>query len=201
LLAGQISNYFYLQNTGKVAIVAIKLMPAALTQLFGLQMSDYTDKVADLDTIPSINLSLLRDKIIPFISEPVLKETLDAYFMELADTVTYGPINMAVELILKNNGMVQVKEVADAAGVGERQLERLFKRYIGLTPKYYARIIRFNYIFQLIQAKSTTWADIVYQSGFMINRTLSATLRAFTGEDPSAYYFDEKNMANFFLNK
>src|SRR3982751_1640536 len=47
LLAGQISNYFYLNNTGISGIVAVKLKPAALTQLFGIDMSCYTDKIVD----------------------------------------------------------------------------------------------------------------------------------------------------------
>jgi len=52
LLAGQISSYFYLENTGITASFAIKLKPAALTQLFNLSMDQYLDKIVDLDTFP-----------------------------------------------------------------------------------------------------------------------------------------------------
>ena len=97
--------------------------------------------------------------------------------------------------------MVTVAVMATAAGVSERQLERLFKKYIGLSPKYYARIIRFNYIFKLIHLKNTSWAEVVYQSGFYDQSHFIRNFKAFTGEDPSSYYFEEKNMANFFLNK
>jgi len=201
LLAGQISNYFYLHNTGNAGIVAIKFKPAALTQLFGLHMAAYTDNVVGLETVPAINVDGLVEKIIPFKGEESLKEALDNYLLALSVGVTAGPVNAAVDLVLNANGMVTVKEMADAAAVGERQLERLFKRYVGLSPKYYARIIRFNYIFQLIQDKNTPWADIVYQSGYYDQSHFIRNFKAFTGEDPTAYYFDEKNMANFFLKK
>ncbi|RYD91882.1 MAG: hypothetical protein EOP54_21695, partial [Sphingobacteriales bacterium] len=61
LLAGQISSYFYLENTGKAGIIAVKLKPAALTQLFGLPISLYTDKVVDLDTVLNDDLRGLKE--------------------------------------------------------------------------------------------------------------------------------------------
>src|SRR5690242_12308900 len=48
LIAGQITKYFYLENTGQSDILGIKLKPAALTQLFGVDMSLLKDKVITL---------------------------------------------------------------------------------------------------------------------------------------------------------
>ncbi|QKJ30958.1 AraC family transcriptional regulator [Mucilaginibacter mali] len=201
LLAGQIGNYFYLENTGKAKMIAIKLKPAALTQLFGLQMSDYTDRVVTLDTIPNRALQQLQDIVLQFEDEQQVKEAFDTWLLPLSHSVTTTPVTAAIDLIFKQNGMVTVKEMTEAACIGERQLERLFKRYVGLTPKYYARIIRFNYIFQIVQSKSASWADVVYQAGYYDQSHFIRDFKAFTGEDPSAYYFDADNMANFFLNK
>jgi AraC-like DNA-binding protein len=201
LLAGQIRNYFYLENTDKPKMIAVKLMPAALTQLFNLDMSSYTDKAVPLDTIPNTTLQKLRDLVLPFHDKAIIKQMLDDFFLPLVQTATNSPVTAAIDLVFKLNGMVTVKELAEVANVSERQLERLFKRYVGLTPKYYARIIRFNYIFQLIQAKSITWAEVVYQASYYDQSHFIRDFKAFTGEDPTAYYFDEDNMANFFLKK
>ena len=201
LLAGQISNYFYLENTGRAGIAAIKFKPAALTQLFGLDMSAYTDKVVDLETIAIEGLTALGAIVLPFNDEHSLASSLNAYFLSLNLPLPGTAIVTAIDHIFGRNGMVSVKEIASAAGIGERQLERLFKTYIGLTPKYYARIIRFNYIFQLIKDQDITWAEVVYRSGYYDQSHFIRDFKAFTGEDPSAYYFDEKNMANFFLKK
>jgi len=200
LLAGQISNYFYLENTGVSGIIAVKFKPAALTQLFGLDMSQYTDQIADVGTTEK-QLLELRDKIVPLGNEHQSKEILDNYFLEISQHITKSPVTIAIDLIFSTNGMASVKELTKAAGIGERQLERLFKRYVGLSPKYYARIIRFNYIFQLIQSKKTPWAEIVYQSGYYDQSHFIRNFKAFTGEDPTSYFFDEDNMANFFLKK
>lgn len=201
LLAGQISSYFYLENTGPTGSFAIKLKPAALTQLFNLNMDLYLDKIVDLDTFPSQELATLKEKLLPFKDEHHLKQVLDGYFLELSENATINPLEDTLDLIFSSNGMASVAELIAVAQVSERQLERLFKKYIGLSPKYYSRIIRFNYIFQLIKSKKNSWTEIVYQSGYYDQSHFIRNFKAFTGEDPSSYFFEEKNMANFFLNK
>lgn len=201
LLAGQISRYFYLENTGVTASIAIKLKPAALTQLFKLQMDQYLDQIVDLDTFPHPLLSGLKDNLFPFENEQQAKMKLDNYFMDLSKNGTENPLQEVLDLVFSTNGMATVAEMTKTAGVGERQLERLFKKYIGLSPKYYSRIIRFNYIFQLLKSKKCSWTEIVYQSGYYDQSHFIRNFKAFTGEDPSSYFFEEKNMANFFLNK
>lgn len=207
LLAGQLKTFFYLQNTGTTGSVAVKLKPAALTQLFGFSMDQYVDKIADLDSFPNPEFKQLKEKILACFSveskiqEHLVKTVLDNYFTLLIQTASENPLKKPIELIFSSHGLVTVAEMAAIAGVGERQLERLFKKYIGLPPKYYARIIRFNYIFKLIKSKKNSWTEIVYQSGYYDQSHFIQNFKAFTGEDPSSYFFEKKNMANFFLNK
>jgi AraC-like DNA-binding protein len=201
LLAGQISSYFYLENTGPTGSFAIKLKPAALTQLFNLNMDLYLDKIVDLDTFPNHELATLKEKLLPFKDEGHLKQSLDNYFLALSKKATLNPLKETLDLVFSSNGMASVAEMIAVAQVSERQIERLFKKYIGLSPKYYSRIIRFNYIFQLIKSKKNSWTEIVYQSGYYDQSHFIRNFKAFTGEDPSSYFFEEKNMANFFLNK
>ncbi|WP_316821153.1 helix-turn-helix domain-containing protein [Pedobacter gandavensis] len=201
LLAGQISSYFYLENTGPTASVAIKLKPAALSQLFSLNMHQYLDKIVDLDTFPNPELAHLKEIIFPFKDEAELKQILDNYFISRCHTASDNPIKNTLSLIFSSNGMASVAEMIAVSKLGERQLERLFKRYVGLSPKYYSRIIRFNYIFQLLKTKDCSWSEIVFRSGYYDQSHFIRNFKAFTGEDPSHYFFEEKNMANFFLNK
>jgi len=207
LLAGQLKTFFYLQNTGTTGSVAIKLKPAALTQLFGMRMNQYVDQIVDLDSLPNLKLQPLKEKLLAHVNdgsgieEHLVKGVLDEYFAVIIQNASENSIKDPLELIFSSHGLVTVAEMVAVAGVGERQLERLFKKYIGLSPKYYARIIRFNYIFKLIESKNGSWAEIVYQSGYYDQSHFIQNFKAFTGEDPSSYFFEEKNMANFFLNK
>ena len=63
------------------------------------------------------------------------------------------------------------------------------------------RIIRFNYIFKLIQDNNQSWSGLAYEASYFDQSHFIRNFRDFTGENPSDYDFDEKNMANFFLQK
>jgi len=199
LLAGQISKHFYLENTGVSKVVGIKLKPTALTQLFGTHMLDLTDSVVELP-VEMMQIESTMSKGSNF-DECVSK--LDDYFRALIreKELPANPVEAAVQYIFEKHGMVTVKDLCELVGVGERQLENLFKKYVGLSPKFYARLIRFNYIFELVQQNNNNWSDLAYQAAFYDQSHFIRNFKDFTGENPTDYAFDEKTMANFFLRK
>lgn len=203
VLAGQIRNHFYLKNLGRSGMIGVKLMPTTLYKLYGINMSDLTDQVVnpmDLNNPISELLSIEkpelehRNKFIASIALAITNR-LDSSNSEPDKT------DLAVEHILKSKGSVSITSLCDDIDISERQLERQFLRQVGLSPKFYARIIRFSYIFELIQQNDQSWSDIVYQSGFYDQSHFIKNFKEFTGEDPSVYGFNEKNMANFHLKK
>lgn len=203
LLGGQISKYFYLENSGQSGMVGIKCKPTALTHLFNLTMTDYTDRVVDLYETGNNSLIEFAEYVQTIEHTETKLEALNRFFGGLINDTdpTESPVDVAVNMIFAKHGTVSVKELVTAAMISERQLERLFQKYIGLSPKFFTRIIRFNYIFQLMQQGDPTWADLSYQSGFYDQSHFIRNFKTFTGEDPSSYLYDEKNMANFFLRK
>jgi AraC-like DNA-binding protein len=203
LVAGQISRHFFLENTGQSGIIGIKLKPTVLTHLFGLEMHALTDKVVDVPVVLGTRLESLEQSLRLTQDHDEYVNLLNDYFRKLLLAVDYkvSPADQAVDLIFAHKGMIAVTDMVERTGVGERQLERLFKKYVGLSPKFFARVVRFSTIFQLIQQEDPGWAGLAYESGYYDQSHFIRNFKAFTGEDPSRYGFDEKNMANFFLKK
>jgi AraC-like DNA-binding protein len=198
LVAGQMKKHFYIQNTGVVDVMGVKFRPTALTRLFSMDMYSLTDKVVGLEIVESDDafhkrLSILshHDRIDHF------HHALEAYFSSAEPA---GVVDRAVEIIVQNQGIITVSQLAAKVGAGERQLERLFKRYVGISPKMYARTIRFNYIFDNVKVEKD-WMTIVEKSGFYDQPHFSKDFKSFTGEEPSSWMFDARNMANFFAGK
>jgi len=203
LFAGQISKHFFLENTGPSGIIGIKWKPAAPAQLFNLHMDAFTDKVVALEAAIGQQLQPLQQALSGTTDHDTMIALCNQHLEQLtAGTAGKGtPVDSAVDLLFSKNGMATVADMTAAAGVGERQLERHFKQYIGLSPKFYARIIRFSTIFQLIEQQDPSWAGLAYEAGYFDQSHFIRNFKAFTGEDPSRYGFDTKNMANFFLKK
>jgi len=202
LLAGQITSHFHLQNTGRSSILGIKFKPAALTHLFDISMHELTNRVVELNSTLPGKLDALENTLRLAVSHLHRIEIIQEYLTKIYPKgLTETPIEKAIATIFSTKGMISVGEICDSAMTSERQLERLFKKYIGLSPKFYARIIRFSHIFQVVQEKEMSGSALGLESGFYDQSHFIKNFKAFTGEDPSRYFFDQPNLANFFLKK
>tara|TARA_R110000868_G_scaffold259361_1_gene517134 strand:+ start:36144 stop:36959 length:816 start_codon:yes stop_codon:yes gene_type:complete len=203
LLAGQIRNYFLLENTATSGIIGIKFKPAAVAQLFGVDMSIVSDKVVDLSSDLKDEFSLISDQLLSTISYQQKVELLNTFFSQIdfKEIENDRYIDEALSLIFETNGLISVSELTKKLQLNERKLERLFKTYIGLSPKFYSRIIRFNYIFKLVEGKEMNWSEIAQLSGFYDQSHFINNFQEFTGEDPSKYFFEDESLANFLLKR
>lgn len=203
LLAGQIKKHFFLQNTGVTGVFGIKFKPAALTQLFGLSMKVFTDKVVALKNVDNASLKQLGTKIKACKNYQEMIVAAEEQLQNIAERhlAENNVIETIIDLIFKSNGVLSMTEIQKEVFITERQLQRLFQNYIGLSPKFYNRIIRFNQIFPLLQQGKFSWLDITHRSGYFDQSHFIRDFKSFTGEDPSKYFFDAPNLANFFLKK
>jgi AraC-like DNA-binding protein len=202
LLAGQIDKHFFLSNTGRSGIFGIKLKPTASTHLFGLNMERFTNVVVDMKSVITFDAVAIVEALTSKTSHDEKVALTNEYFRMLLKEkpIEIPPVDLAVDAVMKAHGMISVSTLTDIAGVGERQLENLFKKFVGLSPKLFARIIRFSYIFELVK-ENKTWSDLAYEAAFYDQSHFIRNFKNFTGENPKDYAFDKKNMANFFLRK
>lgn len=88
---------------------------------------------------------------------------------------TYEPIGHILPAVLRDvllvieqnlEEVVPVPELANKAGISQRQLERLFQKHIGLTPKRYYLNVRLNRARALLTQTELTIAEIASACGF-----------------------------------
>lgn len=201
IIAGQIKNHFFIENTGVSKMFAIKFQPWALKELFDLTMNEITDDVISFPKEISEVLSEVQKIAIGELSfnEKVMR--LEKWFLTFVteNQIQLSPKHQIVSYLIQYHGKIELLELQQKFEISERTLERYFKTYIGLSPKFYSRILRFSYIFKIIQENKIDWQDIVYQVGYYDQSHFIKNFQEFTGEDPSKYGFSAKNMANFFL--
>lgn len=204
LIAGQITNYFYLENTGVTNMFAIKLQPWALALLFGIDMSTITNEVITIEGgLLKAIMPIKQIAISDTISFEDKVQEIEAWFVVYIKTrmITINKGIEATQLMIEHRGERGLSEIRNQIGISERSLERFFKTHIGLSPKLYYRIVRFSNIFNLVQEEDFKWSDVVYLGGFYDQSHFIKNFKEFTGEEPSNYGFEEKSMANFFLKK
>jgi AraC-like DNA-binding protein len=71
-------------------------------------------------------------------------------------------IERVIEIIFKSRGTISIEEITDSIFITERHLQRLFKKHIGLSPKFYSRIQLYFQIdakqkFELVRSYVLIW--------------------------------------------
>lgn len=85
-------------------------------------------------------------------------------------------------------GSANVTTVAGDLGVSERHLRRVFREAVGVSPKAFARLTRFQLALSAAREKGkTSWASIAAAVGYYDQAHLIAEFRAIAGATPRAF--------------
>ncbi len=81
-----------------------------------------------------------------------------------------------------------LQEMIRGMGISQKHLIQLFKKYCGVTPKFFQRIIRFNEIIPKVQnQKKISWAQISYECGFFDQAHFIKEFKHFSGFNPKEF--------------
>jgi AraC-like DNA-binding protein len=94
-------------------------------------------------------------------------------------------ITAAAMSVLYQQGSIQVPALAQQAGMSTRQFERRFTREIGMPPKLFARIARFEAALESKAVDCQSWTDVANQLGYFDQMHLIHDFKEFSGELPT----------------
>jgi AraC-like DNA-binding protein len=89
---------------------------------------------------------------------------------------------------LFNNKGAGVTQCARSIGVSERHLSQIFREEVGMSPKLWCRIRRFQAIARNLHARvDTPWAELALDCGYYDQSHFANDFKAFSGLDPTTY--------------
>ena len=105
----------------------------------------------------------------------------------------------AVAMALALKGMISVADLARAARVSARQLERQFDARVGISPKAFLRIVRFQEVLRATRSGvDTGWASLALEHGFYDQAHFIKDFKTFVGRTPGEWKIDDDSLAAIF---
>jgi AraC-like DNA-binding protein len=190
LFAGQISSRITIRPTGKVKLFGVRFRPSGAFALCGFSAHELTDRMFDIESIFGRDGSLLEETINVASTFEARIEVFEKFVLNSAPNAAgEGGMSAVLDLITARRGNVQISRLASYLNRTERSLERSFRERVGLTPKMFARIVRFQNVVRAIESSSDTkMLDAALSFGYFDQSHMIRDFREFSGQSPSEYF-------------
>ena len=201
-VSGVRRHYLSISAHQNSEMLVIQFKPFGAHAFLHLPMSDLADRVVPGEHILDGALTGLRDRLVRMPSSAEKFAEVQRWL-----GARFDPSKTAPEPVVRVVERLQADPVgrlseACADYIGSRKhLIDQFKTYVGLTPKQYQRVLRFNGVFAEMQSDQVlSWADIAARCGYSDQSHFIREFKAFSGFVPEAFVqqgFDEE-ASNFF---
>lgn len=204
IVAGQIRRHILVQPTGRVELFGIRFHPAGAFPFFDFSLSELTDKTENIDSIWGSEGREIEARVSEAGSfgERVAIIELDLTKRLLANKKLDSAAVNAARIIVQNNGTMPIRSVANVLGVSERNLEREFKQKIGVSPKMFSRIMRFQQLLRSLEKSgSNGLLDRALEFGYYDQAHMVHEFSEFAGKSPTAFIEDSHRISEVFTAK
>jgi len=189
-IAGPYSNLFLVDPLVGASLIGVCFRPGRAAPVLGAPLSEFTDTHVDLESVWGRKAAELRERLwtaaTPTRRFAVLEEVLRER-MHWARP-WHGAISVALNAFEQADATVHVRNLAQWVGLSQRRFIQLFRTEVGLTPKLYGRVRRFQRARELAQRTTDPdWAAVAVTCGYFDQSHLIRDFREFCGLSPVAY--------------
>jgi AraC-like DNA-binding protein len=177
-----------LRGAGRV--FGVKFQPGAFAAFFGRPIRELTDRVLPLSDVFGEEARALEARLL---AEPRDSERASIFEAFLRPRLPPPDpererVLQIVNMAIASPGLNRVEQLAHAAAVPTRSLQRLFQRYLGVTPKWMLCRFRMQEAAQRVAAgEPVDWAALAAELGYFDQAHFAGDFKAQLGKTPSEY--------------
>ena len=155
-IVGTMTKPIFAELKDCVNLIAVRFKPGGYLHFFDIPAYNLTDKIVPYEMVSPGNSHNLIERLI-------LEKHIDSKIKLLQNYLENLLINNdkndstvknALNNILEREGNISISELSENVNISQRQLCRKFENWIGVSPKGFCRIIRFQTIIHMLKNQS-----------------------------------------------
>lgn len=190
-LYGQTVKPIEIAYRGSFRLIVIYLYPHVFKSIFGMEARELTDTCIDFELLPFTGVKDLAEQLsenIPIENQVQLLTHFLSGLIDKHNALVEKDLQYVTTHLTKAHGNVPLKTFQTDLKVSERTFERKFLQHVGVSPRLFARICRFQSALTQLRANNyLKLTDIAYESGFADQSHFIRTFKEFTGLTPREY--------------
>ena len=186
---------------GKIRVVGASLHPIYLGLLFQVKPKDLINNFVSLDTIHITE----SDKLPLSIDGLKTLDTIHLIEKFMINKLQNNPLRTDVEQIYQRiveakSYAITVSDLAVWMGYSERHIVNIFNEYVGLSPKRFIQLTRFNQSLKLLDDLESfpKLSDVAYEMGYHDHAHFIRDFKQFCGKTPREIRAEKESAAYLF---
>jgi AraC-like DNA-binding protein len=188
-VSGTYSEAFIINAMQHAAMIGVHFRPGSASAVLGVPAMEFADAHVDLANIWGDSfVREMRERLCTTMNHEQRFRYLEGILMErLTSAVRPHPAVLFALASVASTG-ISVRDVAREAGISYRRFLTVFTRDVGLPPKLFCRIRRFQHVLTVAQRTGHSgWTHVALQCGFYDQSHLANEFRRLSGLTPSQY--------------
>jgi AraC-like DNA-binding protein len=189
LIVGAQSEFFVIDTAEQASVVGVHFKPGGAFPFFGLPAGELRNSHLSLDTLWGALAGELRERLLEAATPQAMFCILEEVLLARARRLERHP---AVKFALREFYGIPhtrtISEVTAQIGLSAKRFIQVFDGEVGLTPKLFCRVRRFQKVLRLVRAgRRVEWAGVAADCGYFDQAHFIRDFHAFSGLNPSAY--------------
>ena len=174
-----------LRLAGEVHAVGVCVRPGAGHAVLGVAAEAVADAAVPLDDLVGSGAARIEEAVVTAPEGRALAALAGALLGRWRGRAPDAACIEAARRLRALPGL-PIPALAAAIGLSVRQLERRFRRHVGLTPKAFARVARFDRVVRLL-GPGRSLAELALDCGYADQAHFNHEFRALAGHSPGAH--------------
>ncbi len=197
MVMGQRTKSYYIEPLGNVNSFAICFYPYGFANFICTPLENLVDVETPIESLfGEIPAKELEQKIIQATSTQERIEIIETFLLNKLNQgkTIENLVKTTVDTLLATNGSTSINQILKDDLSKRRQLERNFKKQIGISPKQLGKVLRLQTALKMLLNDNENLTSIAYESEYFDQAHFIKDFKEFIGTTPKEFLGNE-NMA------
>ncbi|HBB30730.1 MAG TPA: AraC family transcriptional regulator [Cyanobacteria bacterium UBA8803] len=188
-LVGERDATIWVDLSEAIQQVGVKFKPIGLFTLLKQPLSELSNQIVSPGELSDRSLQEIYEQVIAAPEDTEKIHALNTFFLQrlLVADLAEPLVEKAIRLILRHQGNLRIDDLKDSLNVHYKTLERKFRTHVGLSPKTFARIVRFKHTYKQFHRIAQQDPAFFLELGYYDQNHFIKDFKYFLHTTPSAY--------------
>lgn len=197
-LSGAHSRYIVIDVLPASSMIGVHFRPGGAAAFLPAPAEEFADQVVELECVWGAAAGELREKLLEWPRPREKFAALEGFLAERLAARNGDGIDLALRELSARPNARRLASLAEDLGMSHRRFIDQFRRRVGLAPKKFCRIQRFQRALAEIEAcRKLEWTGVAADAGYYDQAHFINDFTAFSGLNPTAYLSQRGEYLNF----